>query len=122
MTEVKRMCNVGIDGKIGFMLPDRVWDEVRAAVLRVLSKHEGELIECDWTLNSGWAKEGKQVIIHYPNQRGEWSSWRLADRVESVGFAESLDMRMDLFADETDREKVAELCGMVARGEIEVGK
>ncbi len=120
MTEVKRMCNVGINGKIGFMLPDSVWDEVRAAVLRVLSKHEGELVECDWTLNSGWVKEGKQVIIHYPSQRDEWSAWRLADRVEAVGSAESLDMRMDLFTDEADREKVAELCGMVARGEVEV--
>lgn len=122
MGEVRRMCNVGIDGKIGFMVPDNVWDEVRGAVLRVLSKHEGELIECDWTLNDDWCECGSQVIIHYPQSREEWSSWKLSDRVEAIAGAKSLDMRVGLFTDETDREKVSKLCSMVAKGEIEVGK
>lgn len=120
MSEVRRMCNVGIDGKIGFVLPDAVWDEVRGAVLRVLSKHEDELVMCDWTLNYTWQQDGNQVVIHYPNEHREWSNWNLADRIEAVAHAKSLDMRLSLFADETDRDKVEELCGMVARGELEV--
>lgn len=120
MSEVLRMCNVGIDGKVGFMLPDNVWNEVRAAVLRVLSKHDCELVMCDWTLNNTWREDGNQVIIHYPKEHREWSNWNLADRIEAVAHAKSLGMRFVLFTDETDREKVAELCGMVARGELEV--
>lgn len=120
MSDVTRMCNVSIDGKVGFMLPDNVWSEVRGAILRVLAKHEGELVMCDWTLNDTWRKDGGQVIMHFPANELYWSHWNIADRIEAVAGARSIEMRVELFTDEADREKVAELCGMVARGEIEV--
>lgn len=79
----------------------------------------GVVIPVDWTFNRTWKEDGKQVVCYFPRQRytDDFNQDTLEESFDESGW---IVIRAVNFTDETDCDTVRELCGMVARGEMEV--
>lgn len=106
------------DGRtVGVVVPDDLANQILGAVHAMLMARRKDLVPVDWTLNSTWAGDGRQVCCNYP---GDARYYTLDDRLSSILENGSLRIHREEFTDETDREAVAKMCAMVARGEMEV--
>lgn len=118
-SEVRKAFEISDGAHIGFMMPDDLVDLIRDYIVGLLKDNAGRLTAVDWTLNSTWSDDGKQVVCHFPVQRDANYSNRSTLK-ELSDDKSSICIRLVNFTDELDRGKVGELCGMVARGEMEV--
>lgn len=118
MSHVRKVWTVDNDGKVGFVMSDEIMAEIKHAITTILDLHREDLVPYSWTLNRTWREDGDQVIVSYPNPYDEcahdFKISNIANAKENIGFSRTF------FIEETDRDKVADLCGMIARGEIEV--
>lgn len=114
---MRKAFKVSSGGKVGVVVPDEVAHQIAGAVHAVLLEHMDELVAVNWTLNYAYREDGDQVVCHYPDLLKRFSK---EERVAGMLTAEELHIRRVNYTDETDRDKVAEMCAMVARGEMEV--
>lgn len=117
MSKVKKAYKLTMDSKIGVVFGEQVMQELRHEVYEVLKRHADDLVMYDWTLNSTYMEDGKQVSIEFPREEGFWGD-TLDDQIASVLTCKSFAFYGCMFTKEKDREKVEELCRKVAIGEI----
>lgn len=117
--EVRKAFEVSDGAHIGVMIPDDLVDLIRDYIVGLLKDNASRLTAVDWTLNSTWSDDGKQVVCHFPAQRDE--NYFKRETLKDLSDDKSnIYIRLVNFTDETDRDEVGELCRMVARGEMEV--
>ena len=117
MSEVKKAYKISMDSKVGVVFGEQVMQEIRHEVYEVLKRHADDLVMYDWTLNSTYKEDGRQVSIEFPTEEGFWCD-TLDDRVASVLTCKYFEFHGCMFTNEKDRDKVGELCSKVAIGEI----
>lgn len=108
------------DGKsVGVMIPDELVDLIRDYIVGLLDDNRDKMTPIDWTINKTWKKDGEQVTCYFEQQDDseDYKRWTLESLADERG---GISIRRINFTDELGRDKVGELCGMVARGEIEV--
>ena len=104
---------------VGFIIPDDLVDLIRDYITGLIEDNISRVIVTDWTLNSTWKEDGEQVTCYFPFQHMLPDHKR--ETIEMLSDEKgNITLRRVNYVDETDRAMVGELCGMVARGEIEV--
>lgn len=117
--EVRKAFEVSDGAHTGVVIPDELVDLIRDYIVGLLKDNASRLTAVDWTLNSTWSDDGKLVICHFPAQRDE-NYFKRETLKELSDDKSNIQIRLVTFTDETDRDAVRDLCGMVARGEMEV--
>lgn len=117
--EVRKAFEVSDGAHIGVMIPDDMVDLIRDYIVGLLKDNASRLTAIDWTLNSTWKEDGKQEVCHFPVQR-DANYFNRSTLKELSNDKSNICIRTVNYTDETDRDMVRELCGMVARGEMEV--
>lgn len=117
--EVRKAFEISDGVHIGVMIPDKLVDLIRSYITWVLNENASKLTAVDWTLNSTWNDDGEQVVCYFPAQRDE-NYFKRRMFKDLSDDRSNISIRLVNFTDETDRYAVSELCGMVARGEMEV--
>lgn len=104
---------------VGVVVPDELIGLIRDYITGLIEDNISKLTAPDWTLNRTWKEDGEQVICYFPEQydTDDFVRETLKELSDERG---KIVIRVVNFTDELDRDKVGELCGMVARGEIEV--
>lgn len=108
------------DGKhVGMMIPDDLVDLIRDYIVGLLDDNRDKLTPIDWTINKTWKEDGKQVSCYFEQQycAKDYTRWMLESLSDERG---EISICRINFTDELDQDKVGELCGMVARGEMDV--
>ena len=117
--EVRKAFEVSDGVSVGLVVPDELVDLIRDYIVGLLKDNASRLTAVDWTLNSTWNDDGKQVICYFPAQCD--ANYFKRETLKDLSDDKSnIYIRLVNFTDETDRDAVSELCGMVARGEMEV--
>lgn len=118
--KVRKVFEISNGITIGVVIPDELVDLIRDYITGLLEDNISKLTAPDWTLNRTWKEDGEQVICYFPEQYDTDDSRRetLKELSDERG---EIVIRVVNFTDELDRNKAGELCGMVARGEMEVG-
>lgn len=117
--EVRKAFEISDGAHIGVLIPDELVDLIRDYIVGLLKDNESKLTAIDWTLNSTWSDDGKQVVCHFHAQR-DANYFNRSTLKELSDDKSNICIRLVNFTDETDRVAVSELCGMIARGEMEV--
>lgn len=118
-SKVRKAFEISNGKSIGVVIPDELVDLIRDYITGLLEDNIIKLTALDWTLNRTWKEDGEQVTCYFPEKYD-------ADGFKRATLEELSDERGQIvigvvnFTDELDRDKVGELCGMVARGEMEV--
>lgn len=100
---------------VGVIITKELKEKIEAEIVALLLENQDQCIAYDWTLNSSYEEDGKQVIIDYPSDF--WMTAR--DRIKKIIGATSINLRQSLFTECEEREEVEELCRKVALGEVE---
>lgn len=118
-SKVRKAFEISDGRSVGVVIPDELVDLIRDYITGFLEDNISKLTTPDWTLNRTWKEDGEQVICYFPEQYDTDDFVRevLKELSDERG---QIVIRVVNFTDELDRDKVGELCGMVARGEIEV--
>lgn len=118
-SKVRKAFEISNGRSVGVVIPDELVDLIRDYITGLLEDNISELTALDWTLNRTWKEDGEQVTCHFPEQYGA-DGFKRATLEELSDERGQIVIRVVNFTDELDRDKVGELCGMVARGEMEV--
>ena len=118
-SKVRTAFEISHGKSIGVVIPDELVGLIRDYITGLLEDNISKLTAIDWTLNRTWKEDGEQVTCYCPEQYDADVFMRetLKELSDERG---QIVIRVVNFTDELDRDKVGELCGMVARGEIEV--
>ena len=117
--EMRKAFEISDSAHIGVIIPNELVDLIRDYIVRLLKDNDSRLTAVNWTLNGTWNNDGEQVICHFPEQRD--ANYIKRETLKHLSDDKSnIYIRLVNFADETDRDAVSELCGMVARREMEV--
>ncbi len=118
-SKVRKAFEISNGKSIGVVIPDELVGLIRDYITGLLEDNISKLTAIDWTLNRTWKEDGEQVTCYFPEQYDADVFMRetLKELSDERG---QIVIRVVNFTDELDRDKVGELCGMVARGEIEV--
>ena len=117
--KVRKAFEISNGISVGVVIPNELVDLIRDYITGLLEHNISKLITPDWTINRTWKEDGEQVVCYFPEQydTDEFVREMLKELSDERG---QIVIRVVYFTDELDRYKVGELCGMVARGEIEV--
>lgn len=118
-SKVRKAFEISNGMDIGVVIPDGLVSLIRDYITGLLEDNISKLTALDWTLNRTWKEDGEQVACYFPEQydTDDFVRETLEELSDERG---QIVIRVVNFTDELDRDKVGELCGMVARGEIEV--
>ena len=104
---------------VGLIIPDDLVDLIRDYITGIIEDNISRVIVADWTLNRTWKEDGEQVICYFPCQ--DMLPEQKSETIDILSNEKGdITFRLVNYVDVTDRALVGELCGMVARGEIEV--
>lgn len=108
------------DGKyVGLIIPDDLVDLIRDYITGIINDNISRVIAVDWTLNSTWKEDGEPVTCYFPCQ--DMLPEQKSETIKTLSNEKGdITFRLVNYVDVEDRAMVCELCGMVARGEIEV--
>lgn len=112
MEKVTKTWMLSTDNMCGVTIPHDLMEEIKTFIAEKV-KSDSRCIPYNWTLNHSWNEDGKQVIIHFPDND------RVRDVATSIMSAESnVQFSRGLFTAEVDYDTVAQMCKSVAVGEM----
>lgn len=117
--EVRKAFEVSNGISVGLVIPDDLVDLIRDYIVGLLKDNASRLTAVDWTLNRTYKEDGGQVVCYFPTQL-DANYFKRETLKELSDDRRNIYIRAVNYTDETDRDMVRELCGMVARGEMEV--
>lgn len=117
--KVRKAFEISNGRSVGVVIPDELVGLIRDYITGLLEDNISKLTASEWTLNRTWKEDGEQVICYFPEQY-DADGFRRETLEELSDERGQIVIRVVNFTDELDRDKVGELCGMVARGEMEV--